>query len=148
MMISTRMIAPLAATGLLATGLGGASALNSASASAPVHTWKFVAVQTASHSLGKVTFGGTDKNRSQGELVGYDTISGRFHVRTRTVDIDFALARKGGLMFGHVTGTQAGVFAGRVTGGTGRYMGATGTVTGHNAPQTDKKTFLTVKWTK
>jgi hypothetical protein len=148
MKISPRMIAPLAATGLLATGLGGASALNSASATAPVHTWKFVAIQTGSHSLGKFTFAGTDKDRTKGKVVGFDTITGRFHVRTRTVDIDFALARKGGLMFGHVVGTEAGEFTGTVRGGTGRYKGATGTVTGHNAPQNDKKTFLTVRWTK
>jgi hypothetical protein len=128
MKISTRMIAPLAATGLLAAGLGGAAALDSASAtdsaatsaSAKVHTWKFVALQTGSHNFGRTTFGGTDKDRAKGTFAGFDVISGKFNIRLRTVDIDFALARQGGLMYGHVSGTEAGVYTGAVTGGTGR----------------------------
>jgi hypothetical protein len=157
MKISTRMIAPLAATGLLAAGLGGAAALDAASASrsqptttaaAKTHTWKFVAIQTGAHNFGRVTFGGTDKDRSKGKFVGYDVISGKFNIRTHTVRIDFALSRQGGLMYGHVVGTEGGSYAGAVSGGTGRYKGARGTVTGHNAPQTDTKTYLTIKWTK
>ena len=152
MMISTRTIAALAATGLLAAGVGGAAALDSANASqssvstAKVHTWKFAAIQTASHGFGKFTFGGTDKDRKKGKLVGYDTISGKFNTSTHVVEIDFALSRKGGLMFGNVTGSEAGTYTGAVTGGTGRYKGATGTVTGHDT-QNNKKTLLTVKWT-
>jgi hypothetical protein len=156
MKLNARMMAPLAAMALLGTGLGGAAALDSAVASgsgdaarsAKVHTWKFVALQTGSHNFSRIAFGGTDKNRSKGKFAGYDVISGTFDISTRTADIDFALSRKGGLMYGHVTGTEGGQYAGRVTGGTGRYKGAKGTVTGHNAAQTDKKTFLTVKWTK
>ena len=156
MKISTRTIAPLAATGLLAAGLGGAAALDSASAThsaatsaaAKVHTWNFVAIQSGSHNFGRTTFGGTDKDRAHGEFAGFDVISGKFNIRLRTVAIDFALARRGGLMYGHVSGTAAGVYTGTVTGGSGRFKGATGTVTGHDAPQNNKKTFLTVKWTK
>jgi hypothetical protein len=157
MKLSTRTIVPFAAVGLLAGGLGGAAVIDSASAShagavspasAKAHTWKFVAIETGTHSLGKFTFAGTDKDRADGKLVGYDVISGKFHVRARTVDIDFALARRGGLLLGNVVGTEKGVYTGKVTGGTGRYKGAHGTVTGHNAPHNDKKTFLTVTWTK
>jgi hypothetical protein len=156
MKISTRMIAPLAATGLIAAGLGGAAALDSASAthshatgaSAKVHTWRFVAHETGSHNFGRTTFCGTDKDRRKGEFFGYDVISGKFNVHTHMATIDFALSRPGGLLLGRVTGGEAGTFVGKVIGGTGRYKGATGTVSAHNAPHDDNITYLTIKWSK
>jgi hypothetical protein len=83
----------------------------------------------------------TDVN-SMGKIIGFDDVNVTFTSRTSatarvTVDI------KGGFLYGTVTSTNGGkTFAGKVTGGTGPYKGATGTITGKAI--TSSKTAVTI----
>ena len=146
MKITKRQIAVgVASVTMVAAGLGVATTVDTASAAAKVHTLKFVATQTGQHNTGNGTFVGTEIERHHGKVVGYDTLSGKFNVQTHTAFIRVAAARKGGLLYVQVVVDPSGQFAGKVTGGAGRFKGARGTVTGHSAPNSNK-TFVTVKY--
>jgi hypothetical protein len=60
-------------------------------------------------------------------------LSGKFNINTYKVFIRVAVARKGGLLYAHLTRNQSGDFAGRVTGGAG-----------HSGPH--NKTFVTLRY--
>jgi hypothetical protein len=148
MQITKRLIAiGVASAATVATGLGVATTLDTASATAPAanaHHLKFVAVQTASHGVGPRSFVGTDVNRHQGKVVGYDTISGKFNHGKAFLRV--AISRKGGLLFAHITITgPSGHFTGKVTGGRGRFSGATGTVRGFDVKHSNK-TFVRIRY--
>jgi hypothetical protein len=133
MQITKRLIAiSVASAATVATGLAVATTVDTASATAPTakaHHLKFVAIQTGSHGVGPRSFVGTDVNRHHGKVVGYDTISGKFNRHTHKAFLRVALSRKGGLLFGQLTiSGQSGHFTGKVTGGRGRFSGATGTI--------------------
>ena len=151
MQITRRLIAiGVASAATVATGLGVATTVDGASAAAKAptakaHHLKFVAISTAGHGVGPRSFVGTDVNRHHGKVVGYDTISGKFNVQTHRAFIRVALSRKGGLLFAHVTLGDHGPFTGKVTGGRGRFSGATGTIRGFDVPHSNK-TFVRVRY--
>jgi hypothetical protein len=145
MQITKRLIAiGVASAATVATGLGVATTVDGASAAAKVHHLKFVAVQTAGHGVGPRSFVGTDVNRHHGKVVGYDTFSGKFNHGKAFLRV--ALSRKGGLLFAHITiKGPSGPFTGKVTGGRGRFSGATGTVRGFDVPHSNK-TFVRIRY--
>jgi hypothetical protein len=149
--ITKRLIAiGVASAATVATGLGVATTVDGASAtaqapSAKAHHLKFVVVSLADHGTGRYTFVGTDVNRHQGKVVGYDTVSGKFNIHTGKAFLRVAVSRKGGLLFAHVTVPESGHFTGKVTGGRGRFSGATGTVRGFS-PKHSNKTFVRVRY--
>jgi hypothetical protein len=150
--LNKRIIGAISAGALLVSGVGGAAVLQSASAStgsgvaAKMHTWKFNSIEKGTHSLGKTTFAGVDVNKHKGNVVGYDTITGSFDRATQKVTIDVAVARKGGLLLGRVSGSGPSTdLDGKVTGGTGDYKGATGTIHTHELPN-GNTTQVVVKW--
>jgi hypothetical protein len=114
----------------VASGSGAATTVDGASAAAKVHHMRYVSRPTAGHGTGHNTFVGTEVNRRQGKIVGYDTVSGNFGIRTNNPFIRVALSRKGGLLFWQAHLGQSEHFTGEVTGGRGRFSGATGTVRG------------------
>ncbi len=145
-----RNLAMAAVAALLATtAISGAGLIGSADAAPVTHTLKFVSISDRSHNAGRFGFEATEINRNHGRFVGYDMISGIYNPQTQTVRIYVAIARKGGLLFSRVhnpPGSQS-EYVGRITGGSGRFAGATGTLTGQNAPHNDKKTFVTIHYT-
>jgi hypothetical protein len=128
----------------VATGLGVATTVDSASATAKVHHLKFVAIRTGEHKTGHGTFVATDVNRHHGKIVGYDTLSEKFNFHTHRAFVRVAVSRKGGLLYAHVTVGQSGDFTGKVTGGAGRFRGARGTVIGHSPMH--HKAFIRVRY--
>jgi hypothetical protein len=143
----TRASLGTTAIGLALTAVAAAPQLGSAApAGAVTHTLKLVAHQTASHSAGKTGFLGADTDRSPKthEVVGYDSITGHFNVKTHRVKIDAAVALKGGLLTAHLTGSgDTNTFDGTITGGTGKYAGAQGTVQTHGK---GKRTVITFEY--
>jgi hypothetical protein len=126
-----------AALGVAAAGLAGtavAAVPQSGSATparATSHTLALVAHQTASHNVSPTAFVGADTDRSPTthKVLGYDSITGHFNLKTGVVKIDAAVALKGGLITAHLTGKgQSNTLDGIITGGTGRYQGIHGTV--------------------
>ena len=149
MQITKRLIAiGVASAATVATGLGVATTLDTASATAPTakaHHLKFVAMRTAGHSTGPRTFVGTEVNRHHGKIVGYDTLSAKFNVHTRTAFVRVAISRKGGLLFAQANVGRHGHITGKVTGGRGRFSGARGTLRGFD-PRHSNKTFVRIQY--
>ena len=134
----------VAAGAAVVLGTTGAVVLPAAaSAHDAVHTLKFTTVTVKRVVFTRANFGlqETDVN-SMGKIIGFDDVNVTFTSRTSatarvTVDI------KGGFLYGTVTSTNGGkTFAGKVTGGTGPYKGATGTITGKAI--TSSKTAVTI----
>jgi hypothetical protein len=120
----------LAATALI-VGVGGAATLPaSGSNKTTTHTLRLNSISKGQHQVGGRSFTGIDVDKRHGKVLGYDTLSGKFNVKTHIAVLDVAAALRGGLLYIHGRSTEAGDFTGRVTGGTGRFHGAAGTVTG------------------
>jgi hypothetical protein len=134
----------VAAGAAVVLGTTGALVLPAvATAHNPSHTLKFTAVTKSRVTFTKTTFGmqETDVN-STGKTIGFDdvyiTTTGR-----NTATANVALDVKGGFLYGVVTTTNGGkTFAGKVTGGTGAFKGATGTIAGKAITST--KTAVTI----
>jgi hypothetical protein len=126
--------------------LGGTGALvlpAVASAHSTMHTLKFTAVTVKSVTFTSTNFGNqeTDVN-STGKTIGFDDVN--FTVAgPNSGKGNVALDVKGGFLYGSVSTTDGGkTFTGKVTGGTGPYAGATGTITAKAITST--KTAVTV----
>ena len=145
-----RKLALAAGAALIATSaLSGATFAGTADAGTVQHTLKFVATSDRSHGAGRLGFEGTEIERNHGRFVGYDVLSGKFNPRTEQVQIFIAVSRQGGLLFGRVHSLigQEDHYRGVVTGGSGRFVGARGTITARNAPANNDRTFVTVHYT-
>jgi hypothetical protein len=138
-----------AATGLgalaLAATVGGAATTLPASGAETVHVLRFTSISVKGHQVGPQSFAGIDVARRKGEVIGFDTVTGKFNRTTHVVHLWVALSLRGGIL--HVVGNQTedGIFTGRVTGGQGRYAGAKGPVTGTQI--TPDKTRVLVNYT-
>ena len=141
MKIRTSIIAAGAAVALGTTGALVLPAV--ASAHSASTTLKFTAVTVKSTKFTSTTRGlqETDVN-STGKTIGFDdvhiTITG-----PSSATANVALDTTGGFLYGVVTTTNMGkTFAGKVTGGTGAFKGATGTIAGKAISST--KTAVTI----
>jgi hypothetical protein len=113
-----------------------------ASTHATTHTLRFTSVQRGSAPLSKSVRAQTDKDLSpSGKLIGYDLL--RFAGRSSG---GVALAISGGFMYGTLHFTSSPVVHGHVTGGTGAYRGARGTVTARVLNQSGSRTAVTIKY--
>ncbi|HEY7043113.1 MAG TPA: hypothetical protein VH419_05540 [Nocardioidaceae bacterium] len=147
-MLRNKKVAALVGAALIGgTALSGAAFVNTADASSTTHTLKFVAISDRDHRAGNNGFQGTEIERSHGHVVGYDVISGIFNERAHSVKIYVAISRRGGLLFARLHSTSETTYVGTVTGGSGKFAGATGSLTAHNAPHNDDKTFVTIHYT-
>jgi hypothetical protein len=130
--------------------LGGAGAVvfpSVASAHTTTHTLKFISVQKAMVFFSKTTFGEQDTDvNAKGKTVGYDMIYGTATSAT-SANVNITGDTNGGFLYG--TGTvnlKTGAFSkGKVTGGTGSFKGATGTIKAKAISAT--KTAVTITYT-
>jgi len=126
---------------LTAVALAGITGFAGAASAAPteapgieakaVHTLRWKGVELQSREVGERDFAGADRLRSvrTGEIVGYDSFTGRYFPRTNSSRIDLAASVKGGILIGRVIGEFSSdpvVFTGPVLKGTGRFQGAEG----------------------
>ena len=116
----------------------------SASAAGTTKTLTFISISTANHSIDKTHFVGTDKVKRNGAVIGFDTTSCVQASTGKSARCDVAGSFKGGLLYGSFTLQYSnGSLAGKVTGGTRSYAGATGTVTGTSAGKNKEKVTIT-----
>jgi hypothetical protein len=99
-----------------------------ASAHSATHTLKFTAVQKGTVNFGKTAEGiqDTDVNAAN-KTVGFDMLNITFTSSssgTASVTVD----TNGGFLYGTFDITKTGITGGKVTGGTGSFKGATGTI--------------------
>ena len=123
----------LAAAGTaVVLGTAGAVVLPAvASAHSATTTLKFIAVQKAMHSFSSATAGiqETDVNTT-GKTVGFDMLYFNI-VSSSSAAVNATIDTKGGFLYGtfNVNLKTGAVTNGKVTGGTGAFKGATGTIT-------------------
>jgi hypothetical protein len=136
-----------AAGAALALGTTGAVlAPTMASALSSTHTLTFVSVTKAMVSFGKTSGGSQDTDvNSAGKTIGFDMIYFTA-VSATTANVNVTADLSGGFLYG--TGTvneKTGAFSnGKVTGGTGGFAGATGTITAKSVSKT--KTDVTITY--
>lgn len=139
-------IAATAAAALI--GVGAYMLPAAASTSTATHTLKFISVSKASVNFSKTTGAQQDTDvNSKGKVVGYDMLYFSIISKT-TAFISFTGDASGGFIYGTLlTNLKTGaVYDGKVTGGTGAFKGATGTVKAVNLNAAGTRTAVTITY--
>jgi hypothetical protein len=140
--ISITAIATAAAAGTTAAIL-----VPAASAHPVSHTLKFTTVEEGQVAFSRTVSVAQDKDVSPaGKVIGYDVIRFVYNPRTSTGTISAAIDLEGGFLYGQLRQTGSPVSHGTVTGGTGAFKGATGTITAKALNQQDTRTAVTITY--
>lgn len=114
---------------------------------AKTHTVKFTSVQLKSLNLSKTSFAQSDVDINKAhKKVGFDTLNGVFDPKTNAVKIDVSFDTKGGFMYFHLHSTSPSTFAGTMTGGTGKFKHAHGTLVASNLNKSGTRTAVTITY--
>ena len=138
----------IAAAGAVALLGAGAVVLPAvASASSATHTLKFISVQKSTVMFTKTTGANQDTDIAAGNTIGFDMIY--FAATSATTgNVNITGDISGGFLYG--TGTinfKTGAFSnGKVTGGTGAFAGATGTIKAKNLNAAGTRTAVTITY--
>ena len=139
--------ASIAAIGTAAAlGMTGAIVLPAAaSAHAVTHTLTFTSVAQGQAKFSATSTGFEDKDLSKaGKVIGYDVLNVTVGPTTGKVSAWVTLDTAGGLLYGTLKVSSNPVSHGTVTGGTGAFAGATGTITAKSISAT--KTAVTITY--
>jgi hypothetical protein len=134
----------VAGAALVVLGTTGALALPAmASAHGSAHTLKFTSVTVKSVGFTKSSGGSQDTDlNSKGKTIGFDVVYYTATSKTKAT-VNAAVDVKGGLLYATLTTSNGGkAFKGKVTGGTGAFKGATGTISAKAISST--KTAVTI----
>jgi hypothetical protein len=137
-------LAVAGAAGLL--GLGAFVVPATAGTAWMTHTLKFTSVTKDTLIISKTTVAeqDTDVNKS-GKVIGFDMVYLTVNPKTGKGKGTFSFVTRGGFIYGAFRLTKTGA-AGTITGGTGRYAGAMGTIVAKTLTKT--RTAVTLKyWT-
>jgi hypothetical protein len=135
-----------------ATALGAGCAVvvpaASASTSAPkTHSLSFTSVQEAVHNYSQTISSQQDRDVNQaGKVVGYDLLYLVFDPKTETAKLNFTAVTSGGFVYGVASASSSPVIHGTVTGGTGVFKGAAGTIVAKNLNPSGSKTAVTITY--
>jgi hypothetical protein len=130
--------------------LGGTGALvvpAVASAHSASHTLKFISkrVKTVAFAMPTAGFQDTDVN-SIGKIIGFDEVNFLFTGATSGRG-RVAIDANGGFLYGEIATTNAAeTFRGKVTGGTGKFKGATGTIKSKALNKAGTKQAVTITY--
>lgn len=139
-------IAAVATAGLLGTS---AFLLPAALATpqSTTHTVKFTSVQKKGINFSKKNFGQSDVDvNSAHKTIGFDTLNGVSDPKTHSAKIDVSFDTKGGFMYFHLHSTSSTSFAGKMTGGTGKFKHANGTLVASNLNKAGTRTAVTITY--
>jgi hypothetical protein len=140
---TTAVAATLVTLSLTATAFTAALA----EASSTSHTLRFTSIETAQKVLPKSHFAATDRDVVKGKTIGYDVVSGVAPSNSASLVIDIAASVPGGMIYGHCRQSlKTGALTGKVTGGTGKFRGASGTITGHPTGKHGQATAVVVTY--
>lgn len=140
-------IAGVATAGLLGTAAFLLPAV--ASPHSSTHTLKFTSLVQKSINFSQTHFAQLDMDvNSAHKKIGFDTLQGVFNPTTKTVKIDVAVNTKGGFMYFHLHSTDAAAdsFAGKLTGGTGKFKHAQGSLVATNLNKSGSRTAVTITY--
>jgi hypothetical protein len=141
-------VAALATT----AALGGTCAflVPAASASAsPVkqHTLTFTSVQESLVNYSRTVSAQQDRDVNKaGKVVGYDLLYLVFNPKTETARLNFTADTSGGFVYGVANASSSPVIHGTVTGGTGIFKGAAGTLLAKNLNNAGTRTAVTITY--
>lgn len=150
MKLRTRLSLTALATAV-AAGTTGAVLLPAASAhplkAAPAHTLGFTLVEQAQVQFSPTLSIAEDKDLNHaGKVIGYDVDRLTFDPKTTTLVIGVTIDLKGGFLYGQVHEGSGPVSHGTVSGGSGAYKGATGTITVKALDQNDDRAAVTITY--
>jgi hypothetical protein len=138
-------IAAVGAAALLGSGAFVLPAV--ASVRMTAHTIKFTSVQQRSAKFSKTAVGESDIDYNKaGKIVGFDTIYFSFDPQTHQPSGGVTLDTNGGFLYATLNFTQSKVIHGTVTGGTGKFAGATGTITAKSLNKKGTRTAVTITY--
>ena len=133
-----------------AIALGGTGAFLLPAAASPrvvTHTVKVISIRKDSASFSKTSSGQADLDVNHaGKTVGYDMLHFTFNPTTGQASGGVTLDTAGGFLYGVLRITNNPVIHGRVTGGTGAFRGATGTITAKALNKADTRTAVTITY--
>jgi hypothetical protein len=139
-------IAAVGATALVGTGAFVIPAL--ASASSTTHTLKFISVSGKSAMFTKATGGSQDVDvNAKNKIIGFDEIY--FAATSATsANVNVTLDTAGGMLYGtfKLNFKTGAITNGKVTGGTGAFKGAKGTIAAKSLNAKGTRTAVTVKY--
>ena len=140
----------LAAAGAaIVLGTTGALVLPAvASAHSASTTLKFISVTKSSTMFGKTSGGQQDTDvNAAGKTVGFDMLYFK-SVSATTGNVNVTVDTTGGFLYGTLTiNFKTGVISnGKVTGGTGSFAGATGTIMAKNLNPAGTRTAVTITY--
>jgi hypothetical protein len=145
------MKTPTSIVAVAAVGLVGASAFVLPALASPqratTHTLTFTSVQLKSINFSRKHFGQSDVDvNSANKKIGFDTLNGVFDPKTGSVTIDVSFDTQGGFMYFHLHSTSESTFAGKMTGGTGKFKHAHGSLTAENLNESGTRTAVTITY--
>ena len=144
MKVRSSVIALGAAALLGGTGAIAVPAL--ASSQVASHTLKFTSVIEKSIKLGQSAGGQEDRDfNASGKVIGFDELYMSFDLSTGVGTGNVAVVTKGGILYGKLKVTQTSI-SGKVTGGTGKFAGARGTISAHNLNPKGTRTAVTIRY--
>jgi hypothetical protein len=136
------VLSTIAAGSLAVTGIGVGTSVAASSAAKPPKPITFKAKTVLSHEVGKSgKIIEAQKNVSHGKFIGTSSLT--FVVGNNNLaKAKVAAAFKGGFVYGRFTASGDGTLSnGKITGGTGEYKDATGTITGEGAGKAERVTL-------
>ena len=147
--VSVKVRTSIAAVGTAALIAAGVLALPAAaSAHTTTHTLTFISVTKSSTMFTNTTGAQQDIDvNSAGKIVGYDMLYFTANSKT-TAAVNVTVDTTGGFLYGTLTvnlNTNA-VTNGKVTGGTGVFCGATGTITAKDLNKAGTRTAVTITY--
>jgi hypothetical protein len=116
-----------------------------ASSGSTTHTLKFVAVTQKQTQPSKRTFVEDDHAVRSGKVIGFGILDGRITSRTGGVGV-VAFGMKDGLVYAKVTINNTPTTTGTLTGGTGSFKGASGTISVTNLNKSGSRASVTIRY--
>jgi hypothetical protein len=146
--ISVTAIAAAAAAGTTGAFLvPAASAQPVPQTYAHARTLKFTSVQQAAVNFSPTTGAQQDKDvNPAGKVIGFDVLRFSFNPKTKTAAIGATVDLPGGFLYGQLRESEGPVSRGTVTGGTGAFQGATGTITATSLDENGSRTAVTITY--
>jgi hypothetical protein len=130
-----------------AVGTTGAFLLPAASARAVTHTLTFTSVQQAMATFSPTVNAAEDKDVNKaGKVIGYDVLRFSVNPTTNATSIGVAIDLGGGCLYGVMSESSGATTHGTVTGGTGTFKGAAGTITAKALDQTGTRIAVTITY--
>jgi hypothetical protein len=138
---------------LAVAALGAASAVGIAAVAMPAlassgsttHTLKFVAVDQKQTQPSKHTFVEDEQAVRGGKVIGFGLLDGRITSSTGGVGV-VAFGTKDGLVYAKVTINNTPTTTGTITGGTGSFKGASGTISVTNLNKSGSRATVTIRY--